>query len=59
MAGVSVGDDRVVDDDMSDDDLSVEDQSATPASSPPVAAYRAAQTQRVLDDPDPRTPVRS
>src|SRR5437764_10241054 len=29
-----------------------------PAVRDAVAAYRAAQTQRVLDDPDPRTPVR-
>ena len=29
-----------------------------PAIRDAVSAYRAAQTQRVLDDPDPRTPVR-
>src|SRR5947207_15929210 len=29
-----------------------------PAVRDAVSAYRAAQTQRVLDDPDPRTPVR-
>ena len=29
-----------------------------PAIRDAVAAYRAAQTQRVLDDPDPRNPVR-
>jgi 5-(carboxyamino)imidazole ribonucleotide mutase len=30
-----------------------------PAIRDAVATYRAAQTQRVLDDPDPRNPVQS